>query len=369
MADFLSIQQASALLGVSESMLQKRCKDGSLPAVRVGKQFRIERQALEAWLRFAPAPRKADDTSHADSVQELMATMDRWLAFLKLKDLSPTTIECYKNRVFSFIKRVERRGKASSFPSRLFARDVLLSGFEGMAEQSASQKLNTVNALLSLGRYLVSEGKLTPDDLTFLPELRPARSPDPRRTCLKTPDIPKLFHAIALRTSDPLENVTFAALAGVMIYGGLRVAEACSLRLEDVNLAERLITVRHGKGRKDRQLGMRKDLVALLEAYLDVRPRLVGASVEKARDTRMFLRKDGKPWDRHHVAIRMRHLSKLIGKDISAHGLRRTFATTASTQGRSIRYIQLALGHCNLAVTEAYLRVSDAEVAEAMKSW
>lgn len=369
MAEFMSVQQASEILGVSESMLQRRCKDGSLRAVRVGKQFRIDREALEAWLRFEPESPKSAPVPAADATRELMASIDRWLAFLKLKDLSPTTIDCYKTRVFSFLKRVERLGKGVSSPAEIYARAVLLSGFEGMAEQSASQKLNTVNALLSLGRYLVSEGKLKPDNLAFLPELRPARSPDPRRTCLKPADIPRLFHAIALRTSDPLENVTFAAMAGVMLYGGLRVSEACCLRLGDVNLAEQLITVRHGKGRKDRQLGMRKDLAALLEAYLNVRPQLLAACPANGRDDRLFLRADGKPWAKDKVALRMRHLSQMLGKDISAHGLRRTFATIAASQGRSMRYIQLALGHCSLAVTEAYLRVTDSEVAEAMKGW
>ncbi|MEB3284537.1 MAG: tyrosine-type recombinase/integrase [Candidatus Sericytochromatia bacterium] len=369
MADFLSVQQASALLGVSAVTIQRHCKEGSLPAVRVGKQFRIDREVLDAWLRFTPAPRTAPNTPDSDSAEDLMASIDRWLAFLKLKELSPRTIECYKDRVSSFIKRVERQGKASRSPARLFARDVLLSGFEGMASQSASQKLNTVNALLSLGRYLVTEGKLKSDDLAFLPELRPSRSPDPRRTCLKAGDVPKFFHAIALRTHDPVENVTFAALAGVMLYGGLRVSEACALRLEDVNMSDRIVAVRHGKGRKDRQLGMRRDLVTLLDAYLAIRPTLLAASPANQRSNRLFLRKDGNPWGRDHVAVRMRHLSRLIGKDISAHGLRRTFATLASTQGRSMRFIQLALGHCNLAVTEAYLRVSDAEVAEAMKAW
>lgn len=369
MSDYLSIQDASKLLGVSESMLQRRCKEGSLRAVRVGRQFRIDRMALEAWLRFEPEPSNVKGEPSGDAARELMACLDRWLAFLDLKGLSPTTIECYKARVHSFIKRIERSGRGITSPSQLYTREVLLSGFQGMAAQSASQKLNTVNAFLSLGRYMVSEGKLKPADLAFLPELRPARSPDPRRTCLKPADIPKLFHAIATRTNDPLENVTFAAMAGVMLYGGLRVSEACSLRLVDVNMDDRLITVRHGKGRKDRQLGMRREMVALLDAYLEARPRLVAANPENQRCERFFLRQDGKPWARDKVAGRMRHLSALIGKDISAHGLRRTFATIAATQGRSIRYIQLALGHCNLAVTEAYLRVSDAEVAEAMKDW
>ncbi|MNS24125.1 Tyrosine recombinase XerD [compost metagenome] len=369
MSDFLSIQEAAKYLGVSESMLQKHCNNGGLRAVRVGKQFRIERDALEAWLRFEPEPKKQCDVPAADAAGELMAALDRWLAFLNMKGLSPATIDCYKARVHSFIKRIERRGTGITSLSRLYVREVLLSGFEGMADQSASQKLNTVNALLSLGRYLVSEGKLKPADLAFLPELRPARSPDPRRTCLKPTDIPKLLHAIAVRTKDPLENVTFAAMAAVMLYGGLRVSEVCSLRLTDVNMNDRLIAVRHGKGRKDRQLGMRQELVAYLDAYLQVRPLLLAISTENRGSDRLFMRQDGKPWKRAHVAERMRHLSRLIGKDISAHGLRRTFATVAASQGRSMRYIQLALGHCNLAVTEAYLRVSDGEVAEAMKGW
>jgi integrase len=62
-------------------------------------------------------------------------------------------------------------------------------------------------------------------------------------------------------------------------------------------------------------------------------------------------------------------LSDKLGIPVTCHALRRTFATIADKQGRSINSIRIALGHTNLRTTQVYLRTSEAEVVEQMKDW
>lgn len=371
MSDYITIQEAAALLGVSESMLQKRCKSGSLPCSRVGKQYRVTRRDLEAWVKFTPSIKVVDDKVSPAEVQALFDTIDRWHAFMKMKDLSPTTIASYRACLLAFIKKVEIGGTGVVTPANLFQRQVLVRGFERMVAKSASHKINTINALLSFGRFLVFEEVLQTDALNVLKGFRPARNPDPRRTFLRAVDIPKFFHAVAMRTEDAIENVTVAAIMGLMVYAGCRVSEAVNVRYGDVQLDDRMVTIHHGKGRKDRLLGIRRELKELLEQYMKIRPKVeekLGALKRSAEDA-FFLRTDGGQWSKDHLAWRLRHISKLIGTSISAHGLRRTFATIEAAKGRSMNFLRIALGHKHLTTTQSYLRHSESEVARDMVDW
>ncbi len=371
MSDYLSIQAAAALVGVSESSLQKKCKAGEIPAIRVGKQYRIRRTDLEAWVTYVPMPKEIGGMAQPGDALAMFEAIDRWQGFMSLKELSPTTRASYYACLISFLKQLEFTGAGVPRPSQLFRRETLVRGLEGFAAKSHSHKRNVANAIISFGRFLVFEGKLQPDALQVIRDLRPTRGPAPRRTCLRVNDAPKLFHAISIRTADPHENITLAAIVGVMLYCGLRVSEALSLCVGDVSLQERSIAVRHGKGKKDRKVGVRRELVRLVENYLAVRPEIRERQGELAcrNEDRFFLRPDGITWNKDQIAWRMRQLSKLLGYQIGAHSLRRAFATQAVAQGRSLRYVQQALGHCSIAVTDAYVRTSEAEAVEAMKEW
>lgn len=372
MGDYLSLREAAKLVGASTSLLQKRCKDGTIPAIRVGNRYRIDRSDLEAWVSFAPSTLARELPLDTGDVETILRQIDRWLSFLALRKLAPTTIANYKAYLLSHLRRIEAGGLGVGRAEHLFQRRSLVAGFEKMEGKSHSLRLNTVNALLSLGRFLVSENELQIDALATVKEFRPIRGPEPRRTSLKAPEIPRLFHAIAVRTNDPVENVTVAAAVGLMLYAGLRVSEACALRLSDVNLEERVIVVRHGKGGKDRHLGARRELIGLLKSYLMARPSRdyhVADSVERNNESYLLLRPDGRPWNKDQLGRRMRHLSKLIGVDLTCHGLRRTFATVASAKGHSVNYLRIALGHSSIAVTQSYLRTTENEVVEAMKNW
>ena len=101
---------------------------------------------------------------------------------------------------------------------------------------------------------------------------------------------------------------------------------------------------------------MGQALLTLLRAYAAIRPQ----------GDFFFLQPSGAPFVRRMLQKRLLTISKRLGIDITCHGLRRTFATLAASQGRNINSIRIALGHSNLTTTQAYLRASEAEVVEAM---
>ncbi|MNR94119.1 Tyrosine recombinase XerC [compost metagenome] len=371
MTDWLTLAQAAAQVGCSTRLLQKRCLDGTIPALKVGNQYRIRPADLEGWTRFTPLQQSAAANGKLE-MQQLYSQIDRWLDYLRITGKAPTTVANYHAYLKGYLRRVADSGHGVRSVSHLYQRQTLVAGFSALASKSHSLKLNSVIALTSFGQFLVAEGILLPDALQRVREMRPKRGPEPRRTSLKPADVPRLFHAISVRTKDDLENLTVAAMVGCMVYAGMRVSEVCGLRLKDVMLEEATLVVRHGKGRRDRKLGVRQELADLLKRYVGIRPRMTSATGKTLGirgDERFFVGPLGTDWNKDKLAKRMQHLSRLIELDITCHGLRRTFATAASAQGRSTNFIRIALGHQHLATTQTYLRTTEEEVAEAMRGW
>jgi integrase len=132
-----------------------------------------------------------------------------------------------------------------------------------------------------------------------------------------------------------------------MLYAGLRISEVSSLLWRDVYLDDRMLVVQRGKGGRRRELPIHP---ALLEELLLVPVRRptwpVVGSIEHTPLT---------PKSMAHIFERW--LPK-FGIFITAHQLRRTFATQLLRRGATLRDIQMLLGHRSLKTTAAYLGVN-----------
>lgn len=138
-----------------------------------------------------------------------------------------------------------------------------------------------------------------------------------------------------------------------LMYGvGLRFSELADLRVGDVDLEEKAVWVRRGKGRKDRLLPLGRAASGWLRRYLQASDEL---RREQGTD-RVFLTPRGR---RLHNATWNEQLRVLvrrakIDKPVTAHALRHTFATVMIRGGADLRHIQRLLGHGSLAPTALY---------------
>ncbi|MBI1881931.1 MAG: tyrosine-type recombinase/integrase [Chloroflexi bacterium] len=137
--------------------------------------------------------------------------------------------------------------------------------------------------------------------------------------------------------------------------GGLRRGEVENLHLDDLALAGRKVTVRDGKGRKDRTVYLTDRAVAALQAYLERRG--MGGSDHVFLYRHRSLQKD-------LITSRLRAAGQRVGVSISAHRLRHTYATQLLNAGCRITSIQKLMGHRHLNTTMIYARVHDRTVAE-----
>ncbi len=151
-----------------------------------------------------------------------------------------------------------------------------------------------------------------------------------------------------------------------LIYScGLRISEACDLKIANVHLDEHLILV-HGKGDKERivpfgERALKKMLVYLEEA----RPVLVkGRNVPE-----FFVNYRGDPISRKGVWKRFQELEKMSGVDAKVHTLRHSFATHLLAGGADLRSVQELLGHSDLSTTTIYTHVTDKQLENAHEKY
>jgi integrase/recombinase XerD len=166
---------------------------------------------------------------------------------------------------------------------------------------------------------------------------------------------------IPLKPETP-ESLCDQAILEVAYASGLRLAELRSLRLECLHLESGFLTV-IGKGNKERVVPVGSHAVESIQRYLHAgRPKFVRPKSPGV----LFLTKRGTgfsaPTMWRRIKARARHAG--IGRNITPHMLRHSFATHLLEHGADLRIIQEMLGHASISTTELYTHVTGQRLRE-----
>jgi len=159
--------------------------------------------------------------------------------------------------------------------------------------------------------------------------------------------------------ADRRDRVIFEVLLGT----GIRLGELVGLDLDDVDLDAKHLRVR-AKGNICQVKFLKTDLRSLLRAWLNERRRLTSAE-----ERGLFLSNRGTRITPRQVARRLDDwlVRAGIGKRLSPHGLRHTFATHLYDATSDLLVVQRALGHRDIATTEIYTHLVDGRLEEALE--
>ncbi|NCC37702.1 MAG: hypothetical protein EOM24_37690, partial [Chloroflexia bacterium] len=215
---------------------------------------------------------------------------------------------------------------------------------------------NALTAIRSFCRWLVSEGHLPADPTVGI--TWPTRE-DPNVRALSNEELHRLFAAIA----EP-EDLDHARqfiwrrnrrVIFLMLYAGLRISETAALVWRDVYLDDRVLVVQQGKGGRRRELPIHTALEHELRAATGHRPNWSVAG-----------RIDNQPLTPKSMAHIFERWLADLEIYLTAHQLRRTFATQMLRRGATLRDIQILLGHRSLKTTAAYLGVDTRDLEASL---
>jgi site-specific recombinase XerD len=198
----------------------------------------------------------------------------------------------------------------------------------------------TINHAVTALRFLFTVTLRKPEVVGHVPFIR-----EPRRlpVVLSPEEVARLL--------DAAPGLKYKAALSVAYGAGLRASEVISLKVGDIDSTRMVIRVEQGKGRKDRYVMLSPYLLELLRAWWrEARPRgwlFPGRDPVQPLTTRQLNRAC-------HTAAQMAE----IGKPVSLHTLRHSFATHLLEQKTDIRVIQVLLGHKKLDTTALYTRVA-----------
>ena len=151
----------------------------------------------------------------------------------------------------------------------------------------------------------------------------------------------------------------------LMLKAGLRASEATALQPEHLSLMSGKLSVREGKGAKDRALWVGEEVLEELRVWTDRCAEEVQSS-----DFLLPTRKGTEVATSHLRRSVKRYARKAEIEEVdrvSPHTLRHTFATRLYRETSNIRMVQKALGHSDLSTTMIYTHVVDEELEGAMK--
>lgn len=225
---------------------------------------------------------------------------------------------------------------------------------------ATSIKLEAV-ALRIFFRFLTARGRIPSDPAEKLPLPRlPHTLPQP----LSRQNMERLVAAPAGDT--PLERRDRALLE--LLYAcGLRIAEACSVRLENLDEEGGVIRVT-GKGNKTRLIPVGRAALEALRHYLSTaRPKLVSPK----SGGEIFLSVRGHSLTPARIWQLVRHYAKRAGIEeaVHPHQLRHSFATHLLAGGADLRIIQEMLGHASITTTQIYTQVDRGQLKSVHKKF
>lgn len=261
---------------------------------------------------------------------------------LRVRNYSSRTIDTYVRCVAAFAKHFGRP------PSDLGPEHVHRWQVHLVEERKASA--SAVNQHAAALRFLYS--------ITLRRKIAVEQIPYARRP-KKLPVVPSPSEVGVFL--DAVQNLKHKAVLLTIYAAGLRLSEALSLRIDDIDGERGLIRVRSGKGNKDRYTILSPTLLEALRAYWRIyRPKswLFPGQDPRRHLTVHLIQK---------VCVRVRERLGMA-KVITPHTLRHSFATHLLESGTDLRTIQHLLGHSSLNTTSIYLHVAVGALQESERA-
>jgi len=266
----------------------------------------------------------------SDSFNQKLDQFERWMLE---KRLSKNTIYTYKGVTALFLRylQLKKTEEINALWIQRFNHDYLILG-----NYSISYQNQCINGIKKYAEFTDKDVHL---EMLERPQ-KPKRLP----VVLTKQEVKSIL--------DVTYNIKHKTLLALLYSGGLRIGEALSMRITDVDSNRGLLFVRSAKGKKDRYTLLSTTILELLRQYYkQYKPKKY-----------LFEGRYNGPYSNtsaREVFVQSIKRAGITKQGITLHTLRHSFATHLLENGTDIRYIQELLGHNSPKTTMIYTHVTD----------
>ena len=272
--------------------------------------------------------------------------LDGFCEYLRQQGKSENTVKSYCQGGKEYMRwHEETFGKRMKMLIRANVLDYIsyLRTVKGLNNRSVNAKLASLH---SFNLYLISAGYKTEVVLTKEDYLKV-------QTAYASPSTVDRGEVERFR-QEILENngIRDYAIVTILAYAGLRISECLELRMGDISLAAREITVRHGKGDKMRVVYFGNKVANAVREYLKSRPATENPYLFPGRG------------DSHLTRGQVNRIFNAHSASITPHTLRHFFCSNALENGYSIGELANQAGHSNVHTTLLYTNPTKEKMKE-----
>ena len=276
--------------------------------------------------------------------------LDTYMDYLTIeKGLSANSITAYGTDLASYINYLSDNGIKdldNADPTAILGWLVYLTR-QGLSAKSRARHLISIRGFY---KYLTAEKLISTNPLKDIDIPKTGRH---LPGVISVNEVEALLNACDVTTPKGQRNL---AMMEIMYGAGLRVSELVFLKVVDVNLDAGLVRVM-GKGAKERIVPIGSKAKDAASLWLDQgRPK----ELKQLSSDFLFIARAGKPMTRQAFwkIIKKYALAAGIGRPVSPHTLRHSFATHLIEGGADLRSVQTMLGHSDISTTQIYTHIS-----------
>ncbi len=271
--------------------------------------------------------------------------LDRFSAYLRMRNYSPRTIRKYEETLQRFARYVHIRQRTGQDPSGeedpsdlpmdadVNVSPALVTDFFSYLTERRDYKPKTlhrmISTLSSFYRYLYTQGVVTANPMLGV-----------ERPRIKNQELKYLKHSQVTRLIRSIEDERDRLIVRLIYATGVRVSELCAINIEDIDFEEHTIRVK-GKGDKIRMVFVDRETLKDIDGF--IASRIEGP---------LFVGQQG-----NHISPRtVQHIFKENAPaGITPHKIRHSYASELYRRSKNLRVVQENLGHSSIKTTEIYL--------------
>jgi len=286
--------------------------------------------------------------------------INNFLSYLKVEKLSsPLTINNYQKELKKFVDYMDNNINIHKITTSSIRQYFYYAKEKRNLSQSSISKIIAI--IKSFFNYLETEEIIAknPTRIIRVPK-KISRAPK----VISKYEIDLLLNSINFSPARCRKNyIRDKLLISMLYYTGIRRSELLSLNWDNIDLGKNYLTIKSGKGKKDRIIPLHKNLTQLLDKYLSLRLPL--------KCNALFTGENGKRLCKCSFTNILKMHLKIAGlakKGYSAHSFRHSFATQLIENGVDIFKVQKLLGHSCLDTTRVYINFNNSNLVKAIST-